>query len=396
MITLCLQCCRRRLARPIQKHLNRVLSSTTTLRFDFEWNDSIASYVKHLVGKSEEYSEKVALSEQLTQKEMKRYQQEIGKLQPVVDMYREMESVNNDMEEMNMWADGGDQELQEQVQEEVEEYLAKLREIQTHLIEAVIPKDQDDENNAVIEIRSGAGGQESSLFAAEVFGMYMKLASNQNWQFEVISQLESTTGGITKATGLVSGKNVFGVLKYESGVHRIQRVPTTETAGRIHTSTIAVSVLPQPSYTDYVLNMKDVKVDTYKASGPGGQHVNTTDSSVRMTHIPTGIVVTAAGRSQIKNRQTAERLLAAQVYDRERIRRIKQHNDAKRDHLNNLDRSQRIRTYNFPQDRITDHRVKESVSNVSDFLNGGGDFLDLSSSLAKYEKLCALEALCER
>lgn len=376
----------------MKTHICRMLSTSYSLRNMLKWNNSVDSYIKQVVSKSNNLTEMISRPENLSVKEIKKYSIEVQKLKPVVDLYTDLVDLEVEIDEMECLCHDGDPVFKSQVKEEIFECGKRINELQMKLIHAVLPRDEDDISNAILEIRAGVGGQEASLFASEIMNMYIRLARNQKWKFEITSQL-GNSDALGKATASITGSNVFGMLKFESGVHRIQRVPVTDTQGRIHTSTIAVSVLPQPRSTDFVLNMKDVKIDTYKSTGPGGQHVNTTDSAVRMTHLPSGVVVTASDRSQIKNRETCIRLLSAQVYDLERTRRIKEHNDAKRLHLNNLDRSQRIRTYNFPQDRVTDHRINISFSSVQSFLHAGDNFWELNDSLAMHEKINSLSIL---
>ena len=240
------------------------------------------------------------------------------------------------------------------------------------LIEILTPKDPDDGRDVILEIRPGAGGEEASLFAADLLGMYCRYCEKSGWNAAVIGLAETEIGGIREAVVTVEGENVFGNLKHESGVHRVQRVPSTETGGRIHTSTATVAVLAEPEDVEVEIDEKDIKVDTYKASGPGGQHVNKTDSAVRITHIPTGIVAQCQSeRSQHKNRAQSIRMLRAKLYEAETDRREAERAGERKKQLGGGDRSEKIRTYNFPQSRVTDHRTGLSLSNIEAVMNGG-------------------------
>ncbi|CEP12181.1 hypothetical protein [Parasitella parasitica] len=260
----------------------------------------------------------------------------------------------------------------ELVREEYTDIMDRIQQLEKDLVTELAPKDSADDASAILEIRSGAGGDEASIFSADIARMYERFAQLQRWKWEILSKSDETGNkGLKDITVNIAGKNVFGLLKYESGVHRVQRVPATEAQGRIHTSTVTVAILPQPTEVDIQIKESDLKVDVYRASGAGGQHVNTTDSAVRMTHIPTGLVVAMQDeRSQHKNKLKALKVLRAKVFEQERLKTQNERRDSRNKQIGTGDRSEKIRTYNYPQSRVTDHRINLTLFELEQIISG--------------------------
>jgi len=299
---------------------------------------------------------------------------EQSELQPIVDAYKEYKACQQTVEESLMMLDEeSDEEMREMLKEELADAKNRIEELETELKILLLPKDPNDSKNVIVEIRAGAGGDEAALFAAEIYRMYVKYAESRRWKTELMSLNENGIGGFKEVTFMINGAGAYSRLKYESGVHRVQRVPETESGGRIHTSTITVAIMPEAEEIDFQLDLNDCKFDVFRASGNGGQCVNTTDSAVRLTHIPTGIVISCQDeKSQLKNRDKALRVLRSRLYDMELQKRHDEEAEARRSQVGTGDRSEKIRTY-FPQGRVTDHRIKLTLHRLDTILNGDLD-----------------------
>lgn len=310
--------------------------------------------------------------------EYQRYAKEYAELGRVVERFRRYKDLLKTTEESKALLQEADEELRRMAREEIVALSEQQECIEQELILALLPKDPNDEKNVVLEIRAGTGGDEAALFAADLFRMYAKYAEMNNWRLEILSQHPTGVGGFKEIIALIEGKGVYSRLKYESGVHRVQRVPITESQGRIHTSTVTVAVLLEAEEVEVEIDPKDLKIDVYRSSGPGGQHVNTTDSAVRITHIPTGIVTTCQDeKSQHKNKAKALKVLRARLLDIQRQRQQEEMAQKRRSQVGTGDRSERIRTYNFPQARVTDHRIGLTLYKLEAVLEGNlGEIID--------------------
>ena len=336
----------------------------------------------------EEVSKKISDPEVIArQSEWQKLMKEHAAMVDVVEKYREYKKANKDLEQAKEMLN--DKELKELAEMEIEEIKEKLPKIEEELKILLIPKDPDDDKNIICEIRAGAGGEEAALFAGTLFRMYSMYAENRHWKIDVLNENETGLGGYKEITFMVTGKGAYSRLKFESGVHRVQRVPDTESSGRIHTSTATVAVLPVVEDVEIEINPADVKMEVFRASGAGGQHVNKTSSAVRLIHEPTGIVAECqTERSQTQNREYAMRLLKSRIYEQEKAKQDAELANERKSQVGSGDRSEKIRTYNYPQGRITDHRIGMSIYKMENLLNGGLDeMIDNLIAADRAEKL---------
>lgn len=306
------------------------------------------------------------------QRRFRRLMKEQSEMSPIVEKYREYKKTKQTIEEsLEMLDAENDEEMRELLKEELSTAKQSIPAIEQELKVLLLPRDPNDDKNVVVEIRAGAGGDEAALFAGDLYRMYCKFSDAQRWKTELVSFTETGIGGFKEIIFMVNGQGAYSKLKYESGVHRVQRIPVTESGGRIHTSTATVAIMPEAEEVDVELDMNDCKFDVFRASGNGGQCVNTTDSAVRLTHIPTGIVISCQDeKSQLKNRDKALRVLRAKLYELELEKAHDAEAEARRSQVGTGDRSEKIRTYNFPQSRCTDHRIKLTLYTLDDVVNG--------------------------
>lgn len=349
-----------------------------------------------LVEKFEELEKKIIDPEIM--KDMNVWQKlakEHGDMKPIVEKYREYSKHKKELEEnKEMLKESLDDEMKELVKEEISELEDSIEKEEQDLKILLLPKDPNDEKNVFMEVRAGTGGDEAGLFAEDLLRMYRMFADKQKWKTEIMSISEQGVGGIKEVVFLVKGKGAYSKLKYESGVHRVQRVPATESSGRIHTSAATVAVLPEVEDVDVIINQNDLRIDVYRASGNGGQCVNTTDSAVRITHIPTGVVVTCQDeKSQLKNKDKAMKILKSRLYEKYQEEQNKDIADARKSQIGSGDRSERIRTYNFPQGRVTDHRINMTIYQLDSFLNG--DISEMIDALITSDQAKKMLAIAE-
>ncbi len=322
--------------------------------------------------------------------EFTKLSREHSDLEEVVGAWRELLKLRADRQQAEAMLAEGDSEMRALAREELAALDEQIADLNQRLRLLLLPKDPNDERNVVLEIRAGTGGDEAALFAGDLFRMYMRFAERQGWKTEALSATEGTAGGFKEVIALLSAKGAYSVLKYESGVHRVQRVPATEASGRIHTSAATVAVLPEAEEVDISIDEKDLRIDVFRSSGPGGQSVNTTDSAVRVTHLPTSIMVVCQDeKSQHKNKSKALKILRSRLLDHERERQEAAERDQRRAMVRTGDRSEKIRTYNFPQDRLTDHRIGLTRHNLSAVVDG--DLGDIIAALRAHFQAAALE-----
>ena len=318
---------------------------------------------------------------------------EHAELKPVAEKARELATAREGFAEAEALMEGDDPDMAELAREEYYALKESIPELEQEMQLLLLPRDADDSADVVLEVRAGTGGDEAALFAGDLFRMYQRFASLQGWKVDVVSVSEGDAGGYKEVTANISGDNVFGMLKWESGVHRVQRVPATETQGRIHTSAATVAVLPAPENIEIEIRNEDIRIDTMRASGAGGQHVNTTDSAVRITHLPTGIIATSSEKSQHVNREKAMEMLKVRLYEREREEKDKARADARKSQVGSGDRSEKIRTYNYPQGRVSDHRINLTLHNLDKIIAGDalGDIIDALRAEDQARKLADME-----
>ena len=310
---------------------------------------------------------------------------EYAELTPLVEKINDYQKCKKDIQDLLELQNDSDVSIRNEAEKELKQGNSQLKIFETNLFKLLIPKDNNDKKNSILEIRAGTGGEEASLFAANLFNMYQKYADIKNWKFEVLSLSETGLKGIKETICNISGKNVFARLKFESGVHRVQRIPVTETGGRVHTSAATVAVLPEAEEIDINIDEKDLRIDVFRSSGPGGQSVNTTDSAVRITHLPTGIVISQQDeKSQHKNKAKALKILRSRLLDSEIQLQNKERAANRKSQVGTGDRSERIRTYNFPQGRVSDHRINLTLYKLNEILDGSLDVI-IDPLIADYE-----------
>ena len=324
--------------------------------------------------------------------EIVRLSKEHAELKPVADAVDRLARARAEADELEEMAKGEDAEMAGLAREELQALQGRLPEVEREVALMLAPRDRDENASVILEVRAGTGGDEAALFAGDLFRMYQRYAQARGWKVEIDSVSEGDAGGYKEVIASISGDGAFGRLKFESGVHRVQRVPETEAQGRIHTSAATVAVLPEPEDVEIVINDNDLRIDTYRASGSGGQHVNKTDSAVRITHLPSGIVVTSSEKSQHQNRAKAMKVLKARLYDQQREAADTARADARKSQVGSGDRSERIRTYNFPQGRVTDHRINLTLYSLPKVMEGDLDeLLDALSAEDQAARLSSLE-----
>jgi len=351
---------------------------------------SFSDNLAKILIKHEDLSKK--LSTGIIGEEFVKASKEYSDLEPIVEIINKYNKADNELKEAKELSlePGLDSDTQSMIYDEIHRLEELTPQLERAVKVALLPKDEADSKSAIIEIRAGSGGEEAALFAAMLFNMYQRYAELKNWRFEILAISDTGIGGYKEASASIKGKDVFSKLKFESGVHRVQRVPETESSGRIHTSAATVAVLPEAEEVDIKIEDKDLRIDTYRASGAGGQHVNTTDSAVRITHLPTGIVVALQDeKSQHKNKAKALKILRSRVYEAERQKKDQERASSRKDQVGSGDRSERIRTYNFPQGRVSDHRINLTLYKIEEVIKNGqlDEFIEALISNDEAQKL---------
>ncbi|MEQ8815650.1 MAG: peptide chain release factor 1 [Thalassobaculum sp.] len=354
---------------------------------------SLDEKLDRVLTRAQELEARLASPDGFNSDEFRRLSMEFAELAPVVETVETLRRTRAELAEARVLAAESDGEMRALAEEEAEAIEARLPDLERQVMLQLLPRDEADSRNAILEVRAGTGGDEAALFAAELFAMYQRYAQLHGWRFEVMEVSENEIGGYKEAIATISGNSVFARMKFESGVHRVQRVPVTESQGRIHTSAATVAVLPEAEEVDVAINDNDLRVDVYRSSGAGGQHVNTTDSAVRITHLPTGLVVTQQDeKSQHKNRAKAMKIMRARLFDLERGRLDAERAADRKSQVGSGDRSERIRTYNFPQGRVTDHRINLTIYKIDKVMTGEAldEFVDALIAEDEAERLATL------
>ena len=353
---------------------------------------SLEQTLESIIKKFSFLKESLANHQNAASEEYIQHSKEYSELEPVIKIINEYNELKQNIEDSQEMLQEDDKEIKEMAQEELLKSKKQLPIIEQQLMLALLPKDKDDARNVILEIRAGTGGEEAALFSNVLYRMYQRYAEHMGWKFELLSIAYTGIGGFKEVSASISGRNVFSRMKFESGTHRVQRIPETESSGRVHTSAATVAILPEAEEIDVEIQDKDLRIDVYRSSGPGGQSVNTTDSAVRITHLPTGMIVTQQDeKSQHKNRLKAMKVLRARLYEVERHKKDSERSQMRKQQIGSGDRSERIRTYNFPQNRVTDHRINYTSYKIDHILKEGAldEFIDALIAESEEKKINA-------